>query len=246
MDLSGMVAVVTGASRGIGRSIALTLARQGAEVVLSARSAEALDPVAGEIREIGGRPRLAPMDVGNREDVARTLRGVIEETSGVHILVNNAGVRHDRLLVRIKPEDWQATLDVNLSGPLFCMQQVISAMSRQRFGRIVNIASVVALCGNVGQSSYGAAKAGILGLTRSAAREYAARGVTVNAVAPGFIQTDMADEVAEGIREALVGQIPMGRLGTPAEVAHTVAFLVSREAGYITGQVIQVNGGLYV
>jgi 3-oxoacyl-[acyl-carrier protein] reductase len=244
--LEGQVGLVTGASRGIGKAIARVLGAHGARVYLSSRNAEVLESAAEEIRSRGGKAVAAPMDIRDNRDVARAVKGILEETSRIDILVNNAGVRNDRLLVRTGDEAWQEVLETNLSGTFFCMRQVIPAMSRNRYGRIVNITSVVGFTGNVGQANYAAAKAGIVGLTKSAAREYARRGITVNAVAPGFIETAMAFSLEEKVQEQIREHIPMGRLGSAEEVACAVAFLVSPEASYITGQVLHVNGGLYV
>jgi 3-oxoacyl-[acyl-carrier protein] reductase len=207
---------------------------------------QALESVAEEIRGRGGKAVAVSMDIRDKEDVARATKEILQQTPKIDILVNNAGLRNDRLLVRTGDEAWQEVLETNLSGTFFCMRQVIPAMSRKRYGRIVNITSVVGFTGNVGQANYAAAKAGIVGLTKSASREYARRGITVNAVAPGFIETAMASSLENKVREQIREHIPMGRLGTAEEVANTVAFLVSPEASYITGQVLHVNGGLYV
>ncbi len=246
MRLEGQIGLVTGASRGIGRAIAMALSAQGARVYLCSRNLDALESVAQEIRDRDGQAAAVPMDIRNSKDVARAVKEILDEASRVDILVNNAGLRIDKLLVRTGEEEWQEVLETNLSGTFFCMRQVIPAMSRKRYGRIVNITSVVGFMGNVGQANYAAAKAGIMGLTKTAAREYARRGITVNAVAPGFIETAMASSLEEKVREQIREHIPMGRLGSAEEVADTVAFLVSPQASYITGQVLHVNGGLYV
>lgn len=246
MKLDGQIGLVTGASRGIGRAIAKALSKEGARVYLCSRNLDALQAVAEEIREQDGRAEAVRMDIRDHEDVTRAVKEILEQASRVDILVNNAGLRNDKLLVRTGDEEWRQVLETNLSGTFFCMRQVIPAMSRKRYGRIVNISSVVGFTGNVGQANYAAAKAGIVGLTKTAAREYARRGITVNAVAPGFIETAMASSLDDRIREQIREHIPMGRLGSAEEVAGAVAFLVSPEAGYITGQVLHVNGGLYV
>jgi 3-oxoacyl-[acyl-carrier protein] reductase len=246
MRLEGQIGLVTGASRGIGKAIAMVLSAQGAVVYLCSRNLQALESVAEEIKGRGGQAVAVSMDIRAKEDVARAVKEILQETSRVDILVNNAGLRNDKLLVRTGDEAWHEVLETNLSGTFFCMRQVIPAMSRKRYGRIVNITSVVGFTGNVGQANYAAAKAGIVGLTKAAAREYARRGITVNSVAPGFIDTAMASSLEEKVREQIREHIPMGRLGSAEEVANTVAFLVSPEASYITGQVLHVNGGLYV
>ena len=246
MRLEGQIGLVTGASRGIGRAIAMALSDQGASVYLCSRNLEALEAVAEEIRDRDGKAVAVRMDIRDHKDVTRAVKEILEQTSRLDILVNNAGLRNDKLLVRTGDEDWHEVLETNLSGTFFCMRQVIPAMSRKRYGRIVNISSVVGFTGNVGQANYAAAKAGIVGLTKTAAREYARRGITVNAVAPGFIETAMASSLDDRIRDQIREYIPMGRLGSADEVAGAVAFLVSPEAGYITGQVLHVNGGLYV
>jgi 3-oxoacyl-[acyl-carrier protein] reductase len=224
----------------------MALSARGASVYLCSRDEGALRSVAQEIISQGGQASVAAMDVRNSKDVARAVKTVLQEASRIDILVNNAGVRQDRLLVRTGEEEWQEVLGANLTGTFFCMQQVVPSMSRKRYGRIINMTSVVGFTGNVGQANYAAAKAGIVGLTKTAAREYARRRITVNAVAPGFIETAMASSLDEKYRAQILEQVPIGRLGTPEEVAETVVFLASPEASYITGQVIHVNGGLYV
>jgi 3-oxoacyl-[acyl-carrier protein] reductase len=239
------VALVTGASRGIGRAIALRLARDGIAVVVNYRQqAAAAQEVVETITAAGGRAVAVAGDVGT-VGVAETLvDGALQAFGRLDILVNNAGITRDNLLLRLAPEDWQAVLTTNLTGAYLCTRAALRPMLRQRWGRILNITSVVGLLGNAGQANYAAAKAGLIGLTRSTAREVASRGITVNALAPGYIATDIWAPVAESARQALLGAIPLGRAGTPEEVAEAAAFLVSDAAGYITGQVLNVDGGL--
>ena len=213
MILEDQIALVTGASRGIGKAIAMALSAQGARVYLCARNLEALETVAQEIKDRDGEAAAVRMDIRDSKDVARAVKEILGETSRVDILVNNAGLRNDKLLVRTGEEEWREVLETNLSGTFFCLRHVIPAMSRKRYGRVVNVTSVVAFTGNVGQANYTAAKAGIVGLTKTAAKEYARRGITVNAVAPGLIETGMASSMEEEVRELIRGQIPMARLG---------------------------------
>jgi 3-oxoacyl-[acyl-carrier protein] reductase len=245
--LAGQVALVTGASRGIGRAIAARLAGRGAFVVANyARRSDAAAHVLAEIRAAGSEGELAQFDVSAADQVAAAVDRIVDRHGRVDILVNNAGVSANTLLPRMKEAAWQRLLAVNLTGVLRCTQAVLRPMLRARYGRIVNITSVVADMGNTGQVAYAATKAGVEGMTRSLAREVGARGITVNAVAPGLIDTGMVDELPETLRQEYVRLIPLGRMGTTAEVAAVVAFLCSPEAGYVTGQVIGVNGGLYM
>jgi len=239
------VALVTGGGRGIGKAVAEALCARGAWVFLCSRDLATLQAAADEMNSAGGRATPLQMDVRRAEEVRLTVERILGEAGQIDILINNAGIRRDRLLVRMRDEDWQEVLEANLSGSFFCIRRVVPSMSRRRYGRIVNMVSVVGFTGNPGQANYSAAKAGLLGLTRSVAREYAGRGITVNAVAPGFIETDMTLDLGEPVRQEILRSVPMGRLGTPLEVAHAVLFLASPEAGYITGQVVHVNGGLY-
>ena len=241
--LSGQTALVTGASRGIGKAIALELAAAGAEVVVNyARSADEAAAVVSAIEAAGGCAYALQADVSDAASADGLVKTVLERSSRVDVLVNNAGIARDSLLMRMKTDDWQSVLDLNLSGVFFCTRAVTRSMLKQRRGRIVNITSVVGLTGNPGQANYAAAKAGVVGFTRSTARELASRGITVNAVAPGFITTDMTEGLAT---DAIVAAIPMGCFGTPEQVAGTVRFLVADPAaGYITGQVLQVDGGM--
>ncbi|WP_305043920.1 3-oxoacyl-[acyl-carrier-protein] reductase [Geoalkalibacter sp.] len=240
------VAVVTGASRGIGREIALQFAAAGAKVVLSARSASAVESLAREIQDAGGQAIAVVGDVALSADVEELFRQAAETFQRVDILVNNAGITRDGLLLRMKDEDWDAVLDTNLKGAFLCTRAAAKLMSKQKYGRIVNISSVVGEMGNPGQANYCASKAGMIGLTKSVARELARRNVTVNAVTPGFIVTDMTESLPEKTKEELSAQIPLGRLGEAAEVARAVLFLSSEQAAYITGQVLGVNGGMYM
>jgi 3-oxoacyl-[acyl-carrier protein] reductase len=244
-DLRGRVAIVTGASRGIGRAVARALAARGALVVAAARQGHA-EPVVAEIAAAGGRAEAASVDVTDRASVQRMVAAVVERHGRVDVLVNNAGIARDELLVRMKPEAWDAVLATNLTAAFTCTQAVLKPMIRQRSGRIVCIGSVVGQMGNAGQANYAASKAGLIGFARAVAREVASRGITVNVVAPGFIDTDMTRALPEATRAAWAAQIPVGRLGTAEEVAAAVCFLASEEASYITGQVLAVNGGLYM
>ncbi|WP_027408167.1 3-oxoacyl-[acyl-carrier-protein] reductase [Anoxybacteroides tepidamans] len=243
--LQGKVALVTGASRGIGRAIALELARQGAKVAVNYAGSEAkAKEVVEAIEQMGGEAFAIQADVSNAEAVDRMVKEVMERFERVDILVNNAGVTRDNLLMRMKEEEWDEVINTNLKGVFHCTKAVTRPMMKQRYGRIVNIASVVGVMGNPGQANYVAAKAGVIGLTKTAAKELASRGITVNAVAPGFITTDMTDRLAEDIRTEMLKQIPLARFGEPEDIAKVVAFLVSDAAGYITGQTIHVDGGM--
>lgn len=241
--LAGQIALVTGASRGIGRAIALQLAEAGAEVVVNyASSPDAADAVVKEIESGGGKAYALQADVGDEEAVDALIKTVLERSGRIDVLINNAGITRDGLLMRMKAADWNAVINLNLTGVFLCTRAVARPMLKQKSGRIINITSVVGLMGNAGQANYAAAKAGVVGLTRSAAKEMASRGITVNAVAPGFIATDMTKDLdAEGILSA----IPLGTFGTPEQVAGTVRFLAADPAAaYITGQVLQVDGGM--
>ena len=244
--LNNKVAVVTGASRGIGRSIALALAAQGAKVVASARNGEALDALVAEIRAQGGEALAVSGDVAVDADASRLVEQTVAHYGQLDILVNNAGITRDGLLLRMKNEDWDAVLDTNLKGAFLCSRAAAKIMSKQRSGRMINISSVVGEMGNAGQANYCASKAGLLGLTKSVARELARRNVTVNAITPGFIVTDMTDDLSYKARETLTEQIPLGRLGEAEDVANAVIFLASDQSAYITGQILGVNGGMYM
>jgi 3-oxoacyl-[acyl-carrier protein] reductase len=244
--LSEKVAIVTGASRGIGRCIALALAAQGAKVVASARNAEALDNLVEEIKQQGGEATAVVGDVAVDTDASELIDQAVTKYGQVDILVNNAGITRDGLLLRMKNEDWDAVLDTNLKGAFLCIRAAAKVMSKQRSGRIINISSVVGEMGNAGQANYCASKAGLLGLTKSVARELARRNVTVNAITPGFIVTDMTDDMTDKARQAMTEQIPLGRLGEVDDIANAVIFLASDQSSYITGQVLGINGGMYM
>jgi 3-oxoacyl-[acyl-carrier protein] reductase len=245
-SLENRTALVTGASQGLGRATALALAQAGARVAAAARSAEKLASVVAEIVAAGGEAVAVPMDVADAEQVKTGVRTAIEKLGKLDILVNNAAITRDGLALRMKLEDWEAVLRTNLTGAHLCAQQALAAMIRARYGRIINVTSVVAETGNAGQANYVAAKAGLIGLTRALAVEVASRNITVNAIAPGFIVSPMTAPLPEKVREDLVARIPLGRMGTDAEVAAAAVFLASDEAGYITGAVLEVNGGLHM
>ena len=247
MNLTGKVALVTGASRGIGREVALELARCGADVVVNyAGNGQLAEEVVNMIKELGRNSIAIQADVANREQVEDMIATTIKKFGALHILVNNAGITRDQLILRMKEEDWDAVIDTNLKGAFHTTKAVTRQMMKQRIGRIINISSVVGISGNAGQINYSASKAGLIGLTKSAARELASRNITVNAVAPGYIESDMTDQLSDEIKAELFKQIPLGRLGKPEDVSKLVAFLASDAASYITGQVFHVNGGMYM
>ncbi len=245
-SLKDKVAVVTGASQGIGRETALALAEAGAKVVVAARNEEKLVALAGAIADAGGEAFALKMDVADAEQVKAGFRQVIEKFGRLDILVNNAAVTRDGLAMRMKKDDWDAVLQTNLTGAHLCTQQALPTMMKARAGRIINISSIVAQMGNAGQANYVAAKAGLIGLTKAIAIEIASRGITVNAVAPGFIETPMTDVLPDKVKEELKVRIPLGRMGSARDVAAAIVFLASDEAGYITGHVLNVNGGMHL
>ncbi len=246
VELEGKVAIVTGAAQGIGKAISLLLARRGADVVSADINIEKAEETASEIESIGRRSIAVKVNVADPEDVERMVQTVIERFGKIDILVNNAGITRDRLILRMTEEDWDAVMDINLKGTFNCTKSCIRHMSRQKSGKIVNIASVVGEMGNAGQANYAASKAGVIGFTKTIAREFAQRGINVNAIAPGYIQTPMTEALPEKVKEELKRLIPMERLGQPEDVAQAVLFLVSEASSYITGQVLNVNGGIYM
>ncbi|HEV7551123.1 MAG TPA: 3-oxoacyl-[acyl-carrier-protein] reductase [Candidatus Angelobacter sp.] len=242
--VTGRVALVTGASQGIGRACALALAEAGAVIALAARNEEKLASVAKEIESKGGQAATFRMDVSNESEVKNAIKAVIERFGKVEILVNNAGVTKDTLLMRMKKEEWDTVIQTNLTGAFYTTQAVISSMLKPRWGRIVNITSVFGQTGQAGQANYAASKAGLIGFTMAMAREVASRNITVNAVAPGYIDTAMTEGLSDDLKSKVNEMIPLGRAGTDLEVAHAVRFLASEEASYITGHVLKVNGGM--
>lgn len=245
MLLEGKVAIVTGASRGIGRSVAIALAKAGAKVIINyAGNVAAAEEVKTIIEAAGGQGMLMQADVANDEAVASMVKETMESFGRIDILVNNAGITRDNLLMRMKEGDWDAVMNTNLKGVFMCTKAVSRVMMKQKYGKIINMTSVVGLTGNAGQSNYAAAKAGVIGFTKSMAKELASRGITVNAIAPGFINTDMTTVLPEQVKEELVTKIPAGHLGSPDDVAAAVVFLVSDGANYITGQTLNVDGGM--
>ncbi|GAB7027309.1 3-oxoacyl-[acyl-carrier-protein] reductase [Geotalea toluenoxydans] len=246
MSLNGRVAIVTGASRGIGKAVALKLAADGADLVVTATSLETAQATADEITSAGGKALAVKVDVSVTAEVEGLFAAAVKEFGRIDILVNNAGITRDGLLLRMKDDDWNAVLDINLKGAFNCTREAAKYMTKARYGRIVNISSVVGEMGNAGQVNYCASKAGMFGLTKATARELAKRNITVNAVAPGFVETDMTGTLSEKVRESLLQQVPLERLGQPEDIAAAVSFLVSTQASYITGHILSVNGGMYM
>ena len=244
MSLSGRVALVTGASQGIGRTCALRLAKDGATVAVAARNHDKLNELVAEITAAGGNAAALPLDVSDEEQVKAVVKQAIAQFGKIDILVNNAGITRDQLVMRLKRADWDAVLETNLTSAYLCIQQVIGSMLKQRWGRIINITSVFGQMGQAGQANYAASKAGLIGLTMAIAREVGSRNITCNAVAPGFIETAMTAVLSEEFKQNAVKQIPLGRVGTPEDVASAVTFLASDDASYITGHVLNVNGGM--
>ncbi len=246
MSLSGKIALVTGAAQGIGREIAFALATDGADVAICDVNLEAAQKTATEIEGKGKKSLAIKANVASSADVTAMIEQIVEKFGRIDILVNNAGITRDGLILRMKDEDWDLVLSINLKGAFLCTKSALKHMAKQRSGTIINIASIVGAMGNAGQANYVASKAGLIGLTKTIAREYANRGITANAVAPGFIETAMTQALPESVRQELAKQIPMGKLGTPEDVANAVRFLASPWASYISGQVVHVNGGMYM
>ena len=240
------VAFVTGASRGIGRTIALTLCRAGFDIVVASPEIEKNEEVAEEIRACSGEAMTINLNVTDPESVKEAFAKSLKDKSRIDVLVNNAGVTRDGIAMRMKQADWDLVLDINLKGAFLCSQQVLPGMMRNRWGRIVNISSVVGQAGSAGQANYAASKAGLIGLTKALAQEMASRGITVNAVAPGYIATDMTAVLPEDVKQKILSSVPLGRMGKPEDIAAAVKFLASEDASYITGQVLAVNGGMYM
>ncbi len=244
--MANRIAFVTGASRGIGRACALALSAGGAKVVLAARQLDRLEQVAAEIRAAGGEAFVVLIDLASQDSIKEAFSKASKEFGRVDILINNAGLTRDGLAMRMKRDDWDAVLQTNLSGAFFCIQQVLPQMVRERWGRIVNITSVVGESGNAGQVNYAASKAGLIGLTKSLAQELASRNITVNAVAPGFVETDMTASLSDELKAKITESVPLKRIGRPEDIAAAVTFLAGDDAGYITGHVLDVNGGMYM
>jgi 3-oxoacyl-[acyl-carrier protein] reductase len=246
LKLAGKVALVTGGAQGIGKAVALLLARNGADIVVSDINLEKAEETAKEVQALGRNALAMKVDVAKLDDVEKMVGAILAQFGKVDILINNAGIARDKLILRMTEEDWDAVLNINLKGTFNCTKAVVRHMSKQKSGKIVNIASVVGEMGNAGQGNYAASKAGVIGFTKTIAREFAQRGINVNAIAPGYIETPMTDALPDKVKEELKRLIPLDRLGKPEDVAEAVLFLVSESAGYITGQVLNVNGGIYM
>ena len=244
--LDGRTALVTGASQGIGAGIARSLSAQGAKVVVAARSVDKLETLASELRDAGGEAQVLELDLGDTESIAERLKALPEGFAETDILVNNAGITSDNLFARMKQEEWDSVMRINLTGAFAVTRALTRGMMRRRWGRIISISSVVGLMGNAGQANYAAAKAGLVGFTKSLARELAARNVTANAVAPGFVETAMTDSIPDKSKDQLLQAIPLKRMGTVEDIAAATVYLASDEAGYVTGHVLNVSGGLYI
>ncbi len=246
MDVKGRVGIITGGARGIGEAIAEGFAKNGVNLAIADINIEAARETAARLTTLGVKAIGIKLDVSSAETVIKAFEDIRKEFNRIDILINNAGITKDRVLLRMKEEDWDAVVDTNLKGVFLCSREAIKDMSKQRYGRIVSITSVAAFMGNPGQANYSASKAGVVGFTKTIAKEYASRGITVNAVAPGFIQTAMTDVLSDSVKEEMKRLIPLGRFGTVEDVANAVIFLASPDSGYITGQVIHVNGGMYM
>ena len=246
MNLQGRVALITGASQGIGKACALALAEAGADVALGARNLVNLQCVAKDVEDLGRKAVVVGLDVSQFESVTEAVARAIQELGKIDILVNNAGITKDNLAMRMKPEDWAAVLRTNLDGAYYCIRAVLPGMVKQHYGRIINVASVVAQAGNPGQANYVASKAGLIGLTKAVAAEVGSRNITVNAVSPGFIDTAMTAKLPDAVKRKILSLVPLGRMGSDREVAYGVRFLASEEAAYVTGHVLNINGGMYM
>jgi 3-oxoacyl-[acyl-carrier protein] reductase len=244
--MANRIAFITGASRGIGRACAIALSAGGAKVVLAARQLDKLEEVAAQIRAAGGEAFVVAIDLASQDSIKEAFSKASKEFGRIDILINNAGLTRDGLALRMKRDDWDAVIQTNLSGSFFCIQQVMPAMVRERWGRIVNITSVVGESGNAGQANYAASKAGLIGLTKSLAQELASRNITVNAVAPGFVATDMTASLSDELKAKITESVPLKRIGNPEDIAAAVKFLAGDEAGYITGHILDVNGGMFM
>lgn len=246
MRLEGKKALITGSAQGIGKSIALGMAKEGADICVADVNIESAEKTAQEVKALGVKSISIRLDVSRQESITSAFEAFMKEFGSLDILVNNAGITKDNVLLRMKEEDWDAVLNINLKGSFLCSKEAVKIMAKQRYGKIISISSVVAFMGNPGQANYSASKAGLIGLTRTIAKEYASRGIRANAVAPGFIQTAMTDVLSDTVKDEMKKAIPLAQFGTPEDVTNAVIFLASKEADYITGQVIHVNGGMYM